>query len=263
MARSRPSLVEFPADDPQRARRFWGDLLGLELVAREPEQGEGWQARPGEVAVGVHQRGRGPGDSVSLPYFEVEDLKSSLGRVSELGGSVVHPGERWAICRDSEGSPFGLAASPASGPGAREAPIVAAASEDKRGETSMSRTAIHTDQAPEAIGPYSQAIRHGGLLYCSGAIPLDPATGEADDSSLAAETRRCLANLAAVCAAAGTELARALKLTVYTTELGQFAEINEAYAEFFDSDPPARATVGVAALPKGVRVEVDAIVAIE
>jgi 2-iminobutanoate/2-iminopropanoate deaminase len=127
----------------------------------------------------------------------------------------------------------------------------------------MPRAAIHTDEAPEAIGPYSQAIRHGGLLYCSGAIPLDPGSGDPDDASLAAETRRCLSNLAAICSAAGTTLSQALKLTVYTTNLDGFAEINEAYAEFFDAEPPARVTVGVAALPKGVRVEIDAIVAIE
>jgi 2-iminobutanoate/2-iminopropanoate deaminase len=126
----------------------------------------------------------------------------------------------------------------------------------------MDRNPIHTDNAPEAIGPYSQAIVHDGVLYCSGQIPLDPGTGDADNASLASETTRCLRNLEAVCEAAGTELANALRLTVYTTNLEGFAEINEAYAAFFESDPPARAAVGVAALPKGVRVEIDAIVAI-
>jgi 2-iminobutanoate/2-iminopropanoate deaminase len=124
------------------------------------------------------------------------------------------------------------------------------------------RLKIETDAAPAAIGPYSQAIRHGDVLYCSGQIPLD-AGGEPVGGSVADEARQCLRNLAAVCEAAGTELSRALRLTVYTTELGQFAEINEAYAEFFEGgDPPARAAVGVAALPKGVRVEIDAIVAV-
>jgi 2-iminobutanoate/2-iminopropanoate deaminase len=123
------------------------------------------------------------------------------------------------------------------------------------------RLTISTDAAPAAIGPYSQAVRHGDVLYCSGQIPLDP-SGEPVGGSVAEEARQCLRNLAAVCEAAGTELSRALRLTVYTTELGQFAEINEAYASFFADAPPARAAVGVAALPKGVRVEIDAIVAL-
>ena len=103
------SLIEFPADDPERARRFWAGLLAAELEARGGSEGEGWQTRPGNPAVGVHARGRGPGDSFSLPYFSVGDLGAALRNVEALGGSVVHPGERWAICKDSEGSPFGLA----------------------------------------------------------------------------------------------------------------------------------------------------------
>jgi predicted enzyme related to lactoylglutathione lyase len=102
------SLIEFPADDPERARRFWSQLLGLELTQRGDAEGEGWQSRESEPAVGVHERGRGPGDSFSLPYFTVDDLSAALERVTALGGSVIHPGERWAICKDSEGSPFGL-----------------------------------------------------------------------------------------------------------------------------------------------------------
>jgi 2-iminobutanoate/2-iminopropanoate deaminase len=124
------------------------------------------------------------------------------------------------------------------------------------------RTTITASDAPAAVGPYSHAIRHGSVLYCSGALPLDPASGELVASSPAAEARQCLANLAAVCAAAGTELERALRLTVFTTDLGSFAAINEAYGEFFASDPPARVTVEVAALPLGARVEIDAIVAV-
>ncbi len=103
------SLVEFPADDPARARRFWSGLLGVEFDAREESEGSGWQTHSDATAVGVHERGRGPGDSFSLPYFSVDDLTASLERVTELGGSVIHPGEKWAICKDSEGSPFGLA----------------------------------------------------------------------------------------------------------------------------------------------------------
>jgi predicted enzyme related to lactoylglutathione lyase len=106
---SQLSLIEFPADDPERARRFWTELLGVELEARRDGEGEGWQTHSGGPEVGVHARGRGPGDTFSLPYFEVSDVAAALTRVEALGGSVVHPGEAWAICKDSEGSPFGLA----------------------------------------------------------------------------------------------------------------------------------------------------------
>jgi predicted enzyme related to lactoylglutathione lyase len=109
MAPVGPSLIEFPADDPERARRFWAGLLGAELEPRHGTQGEGWQTNEGGLEVGVHARGRGPGDSFSLPYFTVDDLPAALERVTALEGTVVHPGARWAICRDSEGSPFGLA----------------------------------------------------------------------------------------------------------------------------------------------------------
>jgi uncharacterized protein len=114
------SLLEFPADDPERARRFWSELLGASLEARTEGDGEGWQTRDPAPAFGVHARGRGPGDSYSLPYFAVDDLDGALERVKSLGGTVIHPGERWAICKDSEGSPFGLAradGSPGNPPG--------------------------------------------------------------------------------------------------------------------------------------------------
>ncbi len=107
---ARPSLIEFPADDPERARRFWAGLLETSLDDRTDGEGEGWQTRDGGATVGVHERGRGPGDTQALPYFAVDDLPAAIERVRELGGAVIHPGERWAICRDSEGSPFGLAA---------------------------------------------------------------------------------------------------------------------------------------------------------
>jgi predicted enzyme related to lactoylglutathione lyase len=106
-----PTLIEFPADDPERARRFWAGLLDAPLEPRTAAEGSGWQSRSTTPpVVGVHERGRGPGDSFSLPYFTVEDIPLALERVEELGGSIVHPGESWAICKDSEGSPFGLAA---------------------------------------------------------------------------------------------------------------------------------------------------------
>ena len=106
---ARPVLIEFPADDPQRALRFWAGVLGSELEPRGEGEGSGWQPRAPGPAVGVHERGSGPGDTVSLPYFEVDDMGAALARVTELGGSLIHPGERWSICRDSEGSPFALA----------------------------------------------------------------------------------------------------------------------------------------------------------
>ena len=124
------------------------------------------------------------------------------------------------------------------------------------------RTPIETTEAPAAIGPYSQAIAHGGLLFCSGQIPLDAASGDYVAGSLADETTHCLRNLDAVCRAAGTTLERAVRLTIYTTRLEGFAEINAAYAAFFPETPPARAAIGVGALPKGAKVEIDAIVAL-
>ena len=109
-------LIEFPADDPDRARRFWRGVLGAELVPRSTEAGSGWEIENDGLRLGVHERGPGPGDTASLPYFTVTDLTASLERVRELGGSVIHPGERWAVCRDSEGSPFALAAAPQGSP---------------------------------------------------------------------------------------------------------------------------------------------------
>jgi predicted enzyme related to lactoylglutathione lyase len=103
-------LIEFPADDPDRARRFWSGVLGAELASRPSDAGAGWETNRSDLRLGVHQRGPGPGDTASLPYFTVADLPATLQRVQDLGGSVIHPGERWAVCRDSEGSPFALSA---------------------------------------------------------------------------------------------------------------------------------------------------------
>lgn len=102
-------LIEFPADDLDRARRFWEGVLGTAFDRRKENEGRGLQSRTQGVELGLHERGPGPGDRWSLPYFEVGDVAEALDRVVELGGEVIHPGERWAICRDSEGSPFGLA----------------------------------------------------------------------------------------------------------------------------------------------------------
>jgi 2-iminobutanoate/2-iminopropanoate deaminase len=125
------------------------------------------------------------------------------------------------------------------------------------------RTPVATDQAPAAIGPYSQAIRTGSLLFCSGQIPLDPSTGEIVKEDVAGQARRCLENLGAVCQAAGTSLTEAVRCTVYLVDIADFARVNEVYGEFFGGDdPPARVAVGVASLPKGADVEIDAIVAL-
>lgn len=104
------ALIEFPADDAERARRFWAGLLELDLRERRAGEGAGWVAESGGVRVGVHERGRGPGDTASLPYFPVADMTSALRKVEDLGGQIVHPGQAWSICRDSEGTPFALEA---------------------------------------------------------------------------------------------------------------------------------------------------------
>jgi 2-iminobutanoate/2-iminopropanoate deaminase len=122
------------------------------------------------------------------------------------------------------------------------------------------REIVTAPDAPAAIGPYSHAVRAGGLLFCSGQIPLDPVSGELVGATAAAQARRCLENLEAICRTAGTSLRCAARVTVYMTDLGAFAEVNDVYGAFFESDPPARVTVGVAQLPKGALVEIDAIV---
>jgi 2-iminobutanoate/2-iminopropanoate deaminase len=125
------------------------------------------------------------------------------------------------------------------------------------------RAQIQTDAAPAAIGPYSQAVRTGDLLFCSGQIPLEPTTGELFKDDIEGQARRCLENLAAVVDAAGGSLTNAVRCTVYLTDMNDFARVNEASGEFFGGDdPPARVAVGVAALPKGADVEIDAIVAL-
>jgi 2-iminobutanoate/2-iminopropanoate deaminase len=125
------------------------------------------------------------------------------------------------------------------------------------------RRAIEADGAPEALGPYSQGVVAGGLLFCAGQIGLEPESGELVKGGAGDETTRCLRNLSAVCEAAGTSLDRAARLTVYTKLPQKFAEINEAYGAFFESEPPARATIGVSELPMGAMVEIDAIVALD
>lgn len=121
----------------------------------------------------------------------------------------------------------------------------------------MAKTPVRTDQAPAAIGPYSQAVLSGGVLYCSGQIGLDPATGNLVPGGFEAEARQVLANLDAVARGAGLTLADAVKLTVYVTSLADFPKLNEIFASVLAEPYPARATVEVSALPKGALVEVD------
>jgi 2-iminobutanoate/2-iminopropanoate deaminase len=127
---------------------------------------------------------------------------------------------------------------------------------------SQHREPVTAIGAPAAIGPYSHAVKASGLLFCSGQTPLDPDTGELVGSTPAEQADQCLKNLAAVCAAGGASLADAVRMTVYVTDMGAFAEVNEAYATYFEGDPPARVTIGVASLPKGADVEIDAIIAL-
>ena len=125
------------------------------------------------------------------------------------------------------------------------------------------REPVIAPKAPEAIGPYVHAMKAGGLLFCSGQVPLDPTTGEITGVTAGEQTGRCLENLAAVCDAAGASLGSAVKMTIYLTDMATFAEVNEVYGSFFETDPPARVAIGVAALPRGARVEIDAIVALD
>lgn len=119
--------------------------------------------------------------------------------------------------------------------------------------------AISTAEAPAAIGPYSQAIHAGDLVFLSGQVPIDPRTGELVGGDIAAQTERVLDNLGAVLAAAGCSFGDVVKTTIYLVDLGDFRAVNQTYAKRFTAAPPARATVQVSALPKGARVEIDAI----
>jgi 2-iminobutanoate/2-iminopropanoate deaminase len=123
------------------------------------------------------------------------------------------------------------------------------------------REIVSTESAPKAIGPYSQAVRHNGLVYLSGQIPLDPATGQVVDGDIEAQTKRVLENLRAVLEASGSSLQNVLKTTVFLKDMGDFPRMNTIYADYFQSNPPARATVEVARLPRDVRVEIDCIAA--
>jgi 2-iminobutanoate/2-iminopropanoate deaminase len=124
------------------------------------------------------------------------------------------------------------------------------------------RDPVTASGAPDAVGPYSHAVKSGGLLFCSGQVPLDPESGTLVEGTIGDQTRRCLGNLQAVCAAAGASLDDAVRMGIYVTDMSTFAQVNEAYGSFFGDAPPARSTIGVAALPLGAAVEIDAIVAL-
>jgi len=123
----------------------------------------------------------------------------------------------------------------------------------------MQRERISTTDAPGAIGPYSQAIATGNFVFCSGQVPLEPASGALVEGDVHAQTRRALENLSGVLNAAGSSLAQVVKTTVFLVSMGDFTAMNEVYAEFFPGDPPARSTIAVTELPKGARVEIEAI----
>ncbi|HLB50421.1 MAG TPA: RidA family protein [Anaerolineales bacterium] len=123
----------------------------------------------------------------------------------------------------------------------------------------MNRDVIHTDSAPKAIGPYSQAIRVGDFVFTAGQIALDPATGELAGATIEEQTRRALTNLKAVLEAAGSGMGKVVKTTVFLANLADFAKMNAVYGEFFPGNPPARTTVQVAALPRGALVEIECV----
>ncbi len=140
--------------------------------------------------------------------------------------------------------------------------VVALPQAKKGDDLPQTREPITATNAPAAIGPYVHAVASGGLLFCSGQIPLDPRTGDLVGANAADQAGRCLENLAAVCQAAGASLGDAVKVTIYMTDMSAFSAVNEVYASFFESSPPARLAVGVAALPRGAQVEMDAVVAL-
>jgi 2-iminobutanoate/2-iminopropanoate deaminase len=126
----------------------------------------------------------------------------------------------------------------------------------------MTKIIVATEKAPKAIGPYSQAVAYNGVVYCSGQIPLDPATGQIVEGDVSVQTERVLENLKAVLEAAGSSLEKVLKTTVFIKDMTEFGKINEVYGRYFSGSLPARATVEVARLPRDVKVEIDAIAAI-
>lgn len=124
------------------------------------------------------------------------------------------------------------------------------------------RKTVTADGAPEAVGPYSHAVVSNGLVFCSGQVPLDPNSGQLVEGTIGEQTKRCMENLAVVAAAAGAQLADAVRMGIYVTDMSTFKDVNEAYGSYFESDPPARSTIAVSALPLGAQVEIDAVIAL-
>ena len=124
------------------------------------------------------------------------------------------------------------------------------------------RHAVTAPDAPKPAGPYSHAVQAGGLLFCSGQVPIEPSTGRLVEGGPGDQVRQCLDNLQIVARAGGCELSDAVRMTIYVTDMGTFGEVNEAYGTYFTDEPPARVTIGVAALPGGAEVEVDAVIAL-
>jgi 2-iminobutanoate/2-iminopropanoate deaminase len=124
------------------------------------------------------------------------------------------------------------------------------------------RETVTAEGAPDAVGPYSHAVKSNGLVFCSGQVPVDPASGALVEGDVTEQVHRCLDNLSVVAAAAGATLADAVRMTVYLTDMGDWKDVNEAYGTYFPDAPPARVAIGVAALPLGARVEIDAVLAL-
>ena len=124
------------------------------------------------------------------------------------------------------------------------------------------RKTVTAEGAPHAVGPYTHAVVSNGLVFCSGQVPLDPNTGKLVEGTIGEQTKQCMQNLSVVAAAAGAQLSDAVRMGIYVTDMGTFKDVNEAFGTYFESDPPARSTVGVAALPLGAQVEIDAVIAL-
>ena len=124
------------------------------------------------------------------------------------------------------------------------------------------RKTVTADGAPDAVGPYTHAVVSNGLVFCSGQVPLDPNTGKLVEGSIGEQTKRCLENLSVVAAAAGAQISDAVRMGIYVTDMGTFKDVNEAYGTYFETDPPARSTIAVSALPLGAQVEIDAVIAL-
>jgi 2-iminobutanoate/2-iminopropanoate deaminase len=124
------------------------------------------------------------------------------------------------------------------------------------------RKSVTAEGAPDAVGPYTHAVVSNGLVFCSGQVPIDPGTGKLVEGSIGEQTKQCLENLSVVAAAAGAQLSDAVRMGIYVTDMSTFKDVNEAYGSYFESDPPARSTVGVAALPLGAQVEIDGVIAL-